>query len=291
MKRTPIHCRFVLLLLLSASSLWAQNALQSSYYEIPDSTKWGLLTYVGADIRAISSGWNADMGVGAMAGIYLSPRRIKVISESSMFSVSDYELFLFNQDTTINFNTNITGLDSIKEAYFESNRSIAFGIMGGINTAGTFVTNQGDNPPFTTETQLSTLTYIPILASFQHIFYSTRDYQHLYSRIQDSYNEDPQNIFPTNEIYEFDYKMGSLYSGYRLSAGPALVIDSQLGEFTTIPINVRVEWILGGQENRSSWVNTAIFYDMLFINDPEIEEDFLGQLGINWSFSLQSRGY
>lgn len=248
-------------------------------------TKWRLNGFIGADMAALSDGWNIDMGLGCMAGLYLTPQKIWKI-ENSMASLYQAQMLMMGLPYP-----EANPLDVVTQAYYEQGKRFSFGIQSGYTIAGDFEDPVGQSNVGPGDRILSTIEYVPVLGSVQHIFWVSRPYRHLFSEVLD--HRDTLAYRSGNEArtMTFSYSTSDLYMGYRLSAGPAFILDSDYGDFEEIPFNARVELLFGGLERRSSWINCSLFYDMMFLNDSSINKDYLGRLGLNWSFSFHGRGY
>lgn len=241
-------------------------------------TKLGVDFYAGGDLSGVFDGGDGDMVVTGVSGIFFSPRRILKVSNMDILT---YQNFCFKEGiiTFVNFTEAITeaandlsnGVEpDLATGFFEREGNIGFGILSGYGSSGTFM-----------KEALSTINYIPLLASFQQTF-GIRKYHHLVTKITSA-----EGNTKTWNTFTSDY-----YFGYRISGGPALVINSDYDAGSKYPINLRAEILFGGTEKHYSYINSSIVYNLLILDESTaFDKQYMGSLGINWSISLSTRRY
>jgi hypothetical protein len=273
----------IFLILVLVVSVHAQDGFLESQAE--SYTKVRVGGFVGFDMAALSDGWNLEMGIGVMGGLSITPQKIYKITDQIL---QMYRMHLLAMGLRVS-DDNLA--DLVTEAYFESGPRISFGIQSGKTTAGSFLAPEEPGNWGRSDRILHTVTYVPVLASFQHIFWVSSDPRHLYTEIISQ--EDIRRYRNGEEVSgsSWQFTTNDLYAGYRVSAGPAMVDESDYGEPESLPINVRVGLLLGGMQGALSWLNVSLFYDALFIQADGIDNGRLGRIGMNWAVALYGRSY
>lgn len=293
----------VLFLILFLEGGFAQNTVGMNVSEY---TRLGIDFYAGGDIGGVTDGWNADLVASGIVGFFFSPRRIVKVDN---IDISSYTAFCMGKGTNITsfynsyikqypidmeqtteedvtaYNRNlIIRLERGITGYFEKSGGVGVGIISGYASTGSFVTKMVPNPPFSDEEKnvFDTLTYIPVLLSFQHTF-GFQKFRHLESNITNSsgYNR------------TLDFYPSTGYFGYRISGGPAFITNSDFDMGTDLPINLRIEILLGMADKKDfSYINATIAYNMMIPGASAIvDKTFFGSLSINWSILLSSKPY
>src|SRR6056297_250176 len=157
-----------------------------------------------------------------------------------------------------------------ESTYYRLNR-ISFGVLSGYY--GTSYIGMIEEEDFfgniTEEEGFKSLSYVPLMGSFQHNFPFFGDMRHINTEVLIPY-EKPKKL-------TWDYTNTQMYFFYRLSGGIGVALESDDIEEEYAPL-MRFEIGIGSREGLFSFINTSIGYQKLITS-----EKTGGTLFINWS--------
>lgn len=157
-----------------------------------------------------------------------------------------------------------------ESTYHRLNR-ISFGVLSGyyVTSYIGMIEEEDFFGNITEEEAFKSLSYIPLMGSFQHNFPLLGDMRHINTEVLIPY-EEPKKL-------TWDYTNTQMYFFYRVSGGVGVALESDDIEEEYAPL-MRFEIGIGSREGLFSFINTSIGYQKLFTSEKSG-----GTLFINWS--------